>query len=169
MRAHVSPSPIDITRSPVALATKDTHMSTATEWPQAEVLLSAEGHAHVIFEGVEADLSKSTPKEARAAVVTHLSHRARALGHPISTTITEPAGSWRIAVYPDGTIITEGALTPSTSSKSSRLSRPGTTRGTTRGTATPRMRTRPSLPTQQTQPTHPTQPAQPPQPAQPTR
>ena len=82
-------------------------MSTATEWPQAEVLLSAEGHAHVIFEGVEADLSKSTPKEARAAVVTHLSHRARALGHPISTTITEPAGSWRIAVYPDGTIITE--------------------------------------------------------------
>ena len=99
-------------------------MSTATEWPQAEVLLSAEGHAHVIFEGVEADLSKSTPKEARAAVVTHLSHRARALGHPISTTITEPAGSWRIAVYPDGTIITEGALTPSTSSKSSRLSRP---------------------------------------------
>ena len=87
-------------------------MSTATEWPRAEVLLSAEGHAHVIFEGVEADLSKPTPKEARAAVVTHLSHRARALGHPISTTITEPAGSWRIAVYPDGTIITEGALTP---------------------------------------------------------
>ena len=87
-------------------------MSTATEWPRAEVLLSAEGHAHVIFEGVEADLSKPTPKEARAAVVTHLSHRARTLGHPISTTITEPAGSWRIAVYPDGTIITEGALTP---------------------------------------------------------
>ena len=58
-------------------------MSTATEWPRAEVLLSAEGHAHVIFEGVEADLSKPTPKEARAAVVTHLSHRARALGHPI--------------------------------------------------------------------------------------
>ena len=87
-------------------------MSTATEWPRAEVLLSAEGHAHVIFEGVEADLSKPTPKEARAAVVTHLSHRARALGHPISTTITEPAGSWRIAVYPDGAVITEGALTP---------------------------------------------------------
>ena len=113
-------------------------MSTATEWPRAEVLLSAEGHAHVIFEGIEADLSKSTPKEARAAVVTHLSHRARTLGHPISTTITEPAGSWRIAVYPDGTIITEGALTPTPTPAQTRV-RPSVT---TRSSSPPPVRRR---------------------------
>ena len=120
-------------------------MSTATEWPRAEVLLSAEGHAHVIFEGIEADLSKSTPKEARAAVVTHLSHRARTLGHPISTTITEPAGSWRIAVYPDGTIITEGALTPTPTPAQTRVRPSVTTRSSSPPPVRRRQRAAPAL------------------------
>ena len=120
-------------------------MSTATEWPRAEVLLSAEGHAHVIFEGIEADLSKSTPKEARAAVVTHLSHRARTLGHPISTTITEPAGSWRIAVYPDGTIITEGTLTPTPTPAQTRVRPSVTTRSSSPPPVRRRQRAAPAL------------------------
>ena len=86
-------------------------MSTATEWPRAEVSLSSEGHARVNLGGVEMDLSQPSPQEARAAVVAHLSRNAKALGHPISTVITDPVGSWRVAVHPDGTVITEGAPT----------------------------------------------------------
>ena len=41
-------------------------MSTATEWPRAEVSLSSEGHARVNLGGVEMDLSQPSPQEARA-------------------------------------------------------------------------------------------------------
>ena len=47
-------------------------MSTATEWPRAEVSLSSEGHARVNLGGVEMDLSQPSPQEARAAVVAPL-------------------------------------------------------------------------------------------------
>lgn len=85
-----------------------------TTWPRVEATLYDDGTAEVMIGGALHAIAAGDIEEARSQVVTTVAERAQQLGRPLRALTRDPAGSWPLVIYPDGTVVADNDSTPST-------------------------------------------------------
>lgn len=71
-------------------------------FPTVVVTMNADGAAHLNVTGTHIDYEPASPDETRAAVIRDVAQIAAHLKRPVRMKIDDPAGSWLVAVAPDG-------------------------------------------------------------------
>lgn len=74
-------------------------------FPVVHVTVHPDGSAHVNVAGTHVDYPAADLEVTRAEVIAYAVNVAAGLGRGVRMTTTDPAGQWKLGVYPDGEVV----------------------------------------------------------------